>query len=145
MTSRRAVALLSVLLVSGATVRAQDAAKDQADTTTTTTASRPTGLPSMIDWDFHFDGAAGGFGFGNSFYTDPHQGVPQDYGDRWAEGFAKPSLSGVYSMSSKGELYGKLSVVGERTYSTPPGVVGPVESSFLPEDLSIGWRSGKRW
>ena len=137
----RLFVLWLLLLLPPALVHAQDAAKDQTDTNTTSA----TGLPTMIDWTFHFDAAAGGFGFGNSFYTDPHQGVPQNYGERWAEGFAKPAISGVYSMSSMGELYGKLSVVGERTYANPPSVVGPVESSFLPEDASIGWRSGKKW
>jgi hypothetical protein len=33
--------------------------------------------------------------------------------------------------------------VGERTYGSAPQLAGSDFSSFLPEDLSIGWRSGK--
>ena len=41
------------------------------------------------------------------------------------------------------EFYGKLSVVGERTYANGPPLVGNAEYSFLLEDLYVGWRSGK--
>ena len=40
-------------------------------------------------------------------------------------------------------MYGKVSAVGERTYGSVPDVFGSDVSSFGPEDLSIGWRSGK--
>jgi hypothetical protein len=43
----------------------------------------------------------------------------------------------------KGELYGKLSSVGERTYGAAPLLVGESASSFKQEDLYIGWRSGE--
>ena len=104
---------------------------------------RPVGLPSKVEWKFNFDAAMGGFGFANSLYQDPKEGVRQNYGDNWMEGFAKPAVSAVYMLPSTSEVYGKLSVVGERTYATPPALVGRDQSSFLPEDLYIGWRSGK--
>ncbi len=104
---------------------------------------RPTGLPSTINWKFNFDAAWGTFGFGNSLYEDPKEGVPQPYGDHWFEGFVKPALSATYTLESKSEFYGKLSAVGERTYANAPPLVGRDESSFLPEDLYVGWRSGQ--
>ena len=36
-----------------------------------------------------------------------------------------------------------MSAVGERTYGSVPAAFGPDVSSFGPEDLYIGWRSGK--
>jgi hypothetical protein len=39
-------------------------------------------------------------------------------------------------------VYSKVSVVGERTYGSVPAAFGSDVSSFGPEDLSIGWRSG---
>jgi hypothetical protein len=32
--------------------------------------------------------------FGNSFYQDPKEGVRQNYGDNWMEGYLKPAISG---------------------------------------------------
>ena len=53
--------VLPVLLLAAGPVRAQDAPKD--------TPEKPaTGLPSQVDWKFHFDAGWGGFGFGNSLY-----------------------------------------------------------------------------
>ena len=45
--------------------------------------------------------------------------------------------------ASSGEVYGKVSVVGERTYGSMPDLYGRDVSSFGPEDLYIGWRSGE--
>jgi hypothetical protein len=45
--------------------------------------------------------------------------------------------------SGKGEFFGKISAVGERTYAAPPPLVGSDASSFMIEDLYVGWRSGK--
>jgi len=104
---------------------------------------RPTGLPSGVQWTFNFDAGAGGFGFRNSLFEDPKEGVKETFGDNWAEGFAKPAISGKVNGVAGGELFGKFSVVGERTYASPPELVGPDESSFFPEDAFIGWRSGK--
>jgi len=133
---RLVLALSIMMLATAVVVRAQDVPTDKP-------APPSTGLPSPVDWTFNLDAAWGGFGFGNSLFTDPKEGVPQNFGQRWMEGFVKPALSGVYKLKSSTELYGKLSAAGERTYASPPSLVGPVESSFLPEDLSIGWRSGK--
>jgi hypothetical protein len=101
-----------------------------------------TGLPPPVAWTFNFDAGWGVFGFGGSLYTGPKEGVVQDYGDRWMEGFIKPALSGSYRLKSSSEVYGTLSAVGERTYANAPLRVGLDNSSFLPEDLAIGWRSG---
>src|SRR5205814_4482009 len=124
--------VLALTIVMGATgiARAQDVPTDKP-------APPSTGLPAAVDWKFNLDAAWGGFGFGNSLFTDPKEGVVQNFGQRWMEGFVKPSLTATHTLKSSSELYGKLSVAGERTYATPPSLVGPVESSFLPEDLSI--------
>ena len=47
-----------------------------------------------------------------------------------------------YTLASSSELYGKVSVVGERTYGSVPELYGTDVSSFGPEDAFIGWRSG---
>ena len=102
---------------------------------------RDTGLPEQLKWKFNFDAAWGTFGFGNSFYTnnrpDPHGNLD----DNWFEGYIKPALSVTLPLG-KSELYGKVSAVGERTYATPPTLVGESASSFKQEDLYVGWRSG---
>jgi len=124
------------LLLLATSARAQDTPAPAAET-------RPLGLPSKVDWKFNFDAGWGVFGFANSLYQDPKEGVPQNYGDNWMEGFLKPAISGTYTLQSSSEFYGKLSGVGERTYASPPALVGRDQSSFLPEDMYIGWRSGK--
>jgi hypothetical protein len=114
---------------------AQAAAPEQA---------RSTGLPGALKWTFNLDAGWGTFGFANSFYNNPHDpGVPENLSDQWFEGYVKPSLSGVYTFESTSEIYGKVSAVGERTYGSIPPAFGEDVSSFGPEDLSIGWRSGK--
>ena len=62
--------------------------------------------------------------------------------DDWFESYAKPALS-ARMHAGKGEFFGKISAVGERTYSVPPPLVGSEASSFMIEDLYVGWRSGK--
>ena len=105
---------------------------------------RPTGLPSPIKWTFNFDAGWGTFGFANSLYNNPKEpGVDENLSDQWFEGFVKPALSGDYTLSSESELYGKVSGVGERTYGSVPPAFGQDVSSFGPEDLYFGWRSGK--
>jgi hypothetical protein len=105
--------------------------------------ARPTGLPSPVRWDFNVDAGWGTFGFANSLYTNPKDpGTDENLSDQWFEGYLKPALSGRYRLRSSGELYGKLSAVGERTYGSVPAEFGEDVSSFGPEDLSIGWRSG---
>ena len=105
--------------------------------------ARPTGLPSQINWKVNLDAGWGSFGFANSLYINPKEpGVDEDLSDQWFEGYVKPSLSADYRIPDGGLLYGKVSVVGERTYGSVPAAFGTDVSSFGPEDLSIGWRSG---
>jgi hypothetical protein len=104
---------------------------------------RSTGLPEGLDWTFHFDASAGAFGFANSLYTNPRPEQPSgDLGDNWFEGAAKPALTGTYTSAKSWQLYGELSVVGERTFGAAPSVAGEDASSFNVEDLHLGWRSG---
>ena len=104
---------------------------------------RSPGLPPHVEWTFNFDAGWGTFGFANSYYNNPKGTEKENLSDQWFEGYAKPSLSGAYKLASSSEIYGKVSVVGERTYGSAPELYGPDVSSFGPEDASIGWRSGK--
>src|SRR5262245_49756406 len=106
-------------------------------------AQAATGLPPNIDWSFNFDAGWGSFGFANSLFDNPKDPVPENLSDQWFEGYVKPALSGTYRLQSSSEIYGKLSVVGERTYGSAPELYGTDVSSFGPEDALIGWRSGK--
>jgi hypothetical protein len=106
--------------------------------------ARSTGLPASITWKFNFDAGWGTFGFANSLYDNPKEpGVDENLSDQWFEGYMKPALSGTYTTSWSSEIYGKVSAVGERTYGSVPAEFGADVSSFGPEDLYIGWRSGK--
>jgi Alginate export len=130
----RAVALVAVALAcrTPAPAAAQAAPDDN-----------PTGLPGGVEWKFNFDATWGTFGFANSLYQNPKEGVPENLSDQWFEGSIKPALSGVHKLASSSEIYGKVSAVGERTYGEQPSVFGGDFSSFQVDDLSIGWRSGK--
>jgi hypothetical protein len=110
----------------------------------TTEPTRSTGLPaSPINWLLNFDAGWGTFGFANSLFNNPKEpGVDEDLSDQWFEGYIKPALSATYTLQNESVLYGKVSVVGERTYGSVPAAFGEDVSSFGPEDLSIGWRSG---
>ena len=103
--------------------------------------ARPTGLPPRISWTFNLDAGAGAFGFANSLYTDVRPDPSGDLSDNWFESYIKPALSGSYR-TGRSELFGKLSVVGERTFAAPPPLVGEEASSFQVEDAYLGWRSG---
>ena len=70
----------------GAQALAQEAPQDKPE-------ERPTGLPSKITWTFNLDAAWGTFGFANSLFEDPKEGVAQDLSDQWFEGFVKPGSS----------------------------------------------------
>jgi hypothetical protein len=107
-----------------------------------TQEARPTGLPPQIEWKFTFDAGWGSFGFANSLYNNPKGTEQENLSDQWFEGFVKPALLGSFKSASAGELYGKVSVVGERTYGNSPELYGPDVSSFAPSDAYIGWRSG---
>jgi hypothetical protein len=138
---------LGFLLLAGASgVRAQQDSTVQAVTDTTAPAAeeeeRTTGLPGKITWKFNFDAGMGTFGFSNSLYTNARPDPSGDLSDNWVESFVKPAVSGTYGLKT-GELYGKISAVGERTFAAPPPLVGEEASSFQVEDLSIGWRSGQ--
>jgi hypothetical protein len=100
--------------------------------------------PSPLQWTFNFDAGWGSFGFANSLFTNPKEpAVATNLSDQWFEGFIKPALSGRYLLASAAEIYGKVSAVGERTYGSVPVVFGDDVSSFGPDDLFVGWRSGK--
>lgn len=94
-------------------------------------------------WTVHFDAGWGNFGFANSLFTGSRNpGVAENLSDQWFEGYVKPGLSGSHVLSSGSQIYGKASVVGERTYGSVPRVFGEDVSSFGPDDLFVGWRSG---
>src|SRR5262244_3542170 len=105
----------------------------------------PWGLPTVpgLGYQFHLDASWGNFGFLNSLYTNPKPDEPSgNLGDHWFEGALKAGLSVSYS-GRAGEIYGKISAAGERTYGAPPSRVGESASSFQLDDLHLGWRSGK--
>jgi hypothetical protein len=105
---------------------------------------KPPGLPSGLDWTFNFGATIGSFGFANSFYSNPKPEQPSgDLSDNWFEGSLTGGLSAVYKTASSAEVYGKVSAVGERTYSSGPTGIADDANSFEVEDLYLGWRSGK--
>ena len=61
--------------------------------------ARPTGLPPRVDWTFNFDATWGSFGFANSLFTNPKEGVDENLSDQWFEGSIKPALSGQVPVS----------------------------------------------
>jgi hypothetical protein len=104
----------------------------------------PPGLPAGVDYTFEFGATLGAFGFGNSLYTNPRPDEPSgDLSDNWLEGSIKAGIGADYTMGDSSQIYGKISGVGERTWSAPPPLVGEEASSYEVEDLYIGWRSGK--
>ena len=102
---------------------------------------RSTGLPKAVSWTFNLDAGIGAFGFNNSLYANSHPDPSGDLSDNWFESYAKPAVSGTVR-AGKGSFFGKISAAGERTYAAPPPLVGSEASSFMIEDLYIGWRSG---
>ncbi len=103
---------------------------------------RSTGLPKKGHWTFNLDAGLGGFGFAHSLYTNVRPDPSGNLGDNWAESYVKPALSANFGVG-KSALYGKLSAVGERTFSSAPTLVGEDASSFKVEDAHLGWRSGE--
>jgi hypothetical protein len=136
MTSGMRVLLVLAILIVPVAARGQDPPPAEPE-------ERPTGLPGQLEWTFNFDAGWGNFGFQNSLFTNPKEDVEENLSDQWFEGYVKPALSGSYNTSDHGEFYGKVSVVGERTYGSVPAAFGEDVSSFGPEDLYIGWRSGQ--
>jgi hypothetical protein len=141
-TTRLRMIALTALIVPGV-AWAQDAPSTTQEPAAEQPEARPTGLPSKVTWTFNFDASWGSFGFANSLYQNPKEQVPEDLSDQWFEGSVKPALSASYHFGNTSEFYGKVSAVGERTYGSAPGLVGQDFSSFGPEDLYVGWRSGK--
>src|SRR5262245_914440 len=138
-TSLRVLVAMLILLAP-VTTHAQDPPQGTPDSE----EERPTGLPSPIKWTFNFDAGWGTFGFANSLFDNPKEpGVEENLSDQWFEGYVKPALSATYTLASSSEIYGKISAVGERTYGSVPDLFGQDVSSFGPEDLFIGWRSGQ--
>ncbi|HKP29970.1 MAG TPA: hypothetical protein VJU15_11240 [Gemmatimonadales bacterium] len=103
-------------------------------------AARPAGLPGKVHWRFALEAGLGAFGFANSLYLDRRPDPSGDLSDNWFESFVKPGLTATLK-AGKGELYGQLSAVGERTFAAPPPLVGREASSFQVEDLAVGWRT----
>jgi hypothetical protein len=101
-------------------------------------AARGTGF----SWAVHFDAGWGTFGFANTLFEQPREGGEDEVRDRWFEGYLKPGLSVGYDSSTAGRVWGKVSVVGERTYGAFPSELGLAVSSFEVEDLAAGWKSG---
>jgi hypothetical protein len=126
------VALLGAMLLAGSgRLLAQDHPAE----------TRPTGLPRKVTWTFNLDAGIGTFGFNNSLYTDARPDPSGDLGDNWMESYIKPALSGTLA-TGQSQLFGTISVVGERTFFAPPPLVGTEASSFQIEDAYLGWRSG---
>ena len=133
---------LAILLLSGVCeARGQDTTVAAPADTAVAVEARPTGLPKGVKWQFNFYAGLGAFGFANSLYTNVRPDPSGDLGDNWLESYIKPALSGSVAVG-KSEVYGRVSVVGERTFSAPPPLVGTEATSFGPEDLYVGWRSG---
>jgi hypothetical protein len=136
----RAILLAAVLVSVPVTAHPQT---PPPDTSQPEPEERPTGLPRGIKWTFNLDATWGTFGFANSLYENPKEGVGENLSDQWFEGSIKPALSGTFTTASSSEFYGKVSGAGERTYGSAPLLIGFDVSSFQAEDLAIGWRSGK--
>ena len=135
------IVLIGAVVITTSGVQAQDPPQSKPDDKP---QERPTGLPSRLKWTFNFDAGWGTFGFANSLFDNPKEpGVAENLSDQWFEGSIKPAISGIYGLASSSEIYGKLSAVGERTYGSVPTEFGDDVSSFGPEDLYIGWRSGQ--
>jgi hypothetical protein len=108
--------------------------------------ARDLGLPAVpgLAWKFGLEASVAAFGFANSLYTNPRPGEPSgDLSDNWYEAAVKPQVSWTYTSPRSWQLYGSLSAVGESNFSAPPDVTGGEASSFLAEDLFVGWRSGQ--
>jgi hypothetical protein len=132
------------LLVASAILTAPTDARGQDPAPRPQPEARSTGLPSKLHWTFNFDAGWGNFGFGNSLFNNPKEpDVDENLSDQWFEGYVKPALSATYTLASSSEIHGKVSAVGERTYGSVPEAFGQDISSFGPEDLYIGWRSGE--
>ena len=134
----RAVAM-SMLLGVSLDLRAQEASPTD---TQGEHKERPTGLPAAGEWTFNINAGVGAFAFSNSVYANPRPDPSGDLSDNWQESYVKPALSVDFNLRNGSTVFGKGSVVGARTFSAPPSIVGESASAYHPEDLYIGWRSG---
>jgi hypothetical protein len=103
---------------------------------------RTTGLPGPAEnWSFNLDAGYGAFAFSHSLYAKKEPDPSGNLSDNWQESYVKPAISGDFPVGG-GAFFGKLSAIGERTFSAPPPLVGGEASSYEPEDAYVGWRSG---
>lgn len=135
----RAVAMSIVLLGMAPGLRAQQSPEAE---TPDEPKERPTGLPEAGEWTFNINAGLGAFAFSNSLYANPRPDPSGDLSSNWQESYVKPALSGDFSLHNGSTVFAKGSVVGARTFSAPPGIVGESASGYHAEDLYIGWRSG---
>ena len=137
----RAAAASILLLGVALDLRAQESSPPDTQGEQT---KRPTGLPSAVDWTFNLNAGVGAFAFSNPLYANPapRPDPSGNLSDNWQESYVKPALSGDFKLPNGSSVFGKGSVVGSRTFSAPPTIVGESASSYHPEDLYIGWRSG---
>jgi hypothetical protein len=135
----RAVAMSIALLGVTLDLRAQEAAPPEPQGKE---EARPTGLPAAVDWTFNINAGVGAFAFSDSLYTNPRPDPSGDLSANWQESYVKPALSGEFHLQNGSTIFGKGSVVGARTFSAPPSIVGEAASGYHPEDLYVGWRSG---
>jgi hypothetical protein len=135
----RAVAMSIMLLGAAMDLRAQES--PPADTKDEPKA-RPTGLPEAGEWTFNMNAGIGAFAFSNALYADPRPDPSGDLSSNWQESYVKPALSGDFKLHNGSTVFTKGSVVGARTFSAPPSIVGESASGYHAEDLYIGWRSG---
>jgi Alginate export len=103
---------------------------------------RPTGLPDAVNWTFNINAGLGAFAFSNSLYANPRPDPSGDLSSNWQESYVKPALSGDFKLDNGSVVFGKGSIVGARTFSAPPSIVGESASGYHAEDLYVGWRSG---
>ena len=136
--------ILCAVAIGPGRAAAQEPPAAPPDTSAEKQPERTTGLPASAKWTFNLDAGWGTFGFANSLFLNPKDpGTNENLSDQWFEGYVRPALSAVFAQSSSSEFYGKISVVGERTYGSVPTAFGEDVSSFGPGDLYVGWRSGQ--
>ena len=60
-----------------------------------------------MKWTFNLDAGWGTFGFGNSLFNNPKEGVQENLSDQWFEGYVKPALSGAYTLPRPARCTGR--------------------------------------
>jgi hypothetical protein len=135
----RAVATSIMVLAVTLDLRAQEASPAE---TQSEPEERPTGLPEAGDWTFNITAGIGAFAFSNSLYANPRPDPSGDLSSNWQESYVKPALSVDFDLENGSTVFGKGSIVGARTFSAPPSIVGESASGYHAEDLYVGWRSG---